>query len=237
MILSAVALSLLMGGAAVFLCSAPGIAAAWLLARRRFRGKLILETIIMMPLVIPPVVTGYLLLTLLGSNSWLGQHLLGPLGIHVVFTRLGMALAAAVMGFPLFVKTTRAAFESVSPELEWAARTLGYSAIRTFFQVTLPLSWRGMVAGAVLAFARALGEFGATTMVSPGIDGYRTISLEIFRSVQIPGQESEVVRLAGISIALSLGALALSEPLARRYSPQGTTPSRPASGAPSEEDT
>jgi molybdate transport system permease protein len=235
MIASAVLLSLLMGGAAVVLGLAPGIASAWLLARVRFRGKLILETVIMLPLVVPPVVTGYLLLVVLGSNSWLGLHLLAPLGVHVVFTRLGMALAAAVMGFPLFVKTTRAAFESVPPELEWAARTLGYSAVRTFFQVTLPLSWRGMVAGAVLAFARALGEFGATAMVSPGIDGYRTISLEIFRSVQIPGQESQVVMLAGISIALSLVALALSEPLARRYSPGGKAPSHLEFGGISEE--
>jgi molybdate transport system permease protein len=218
MILPAIALSLIMGVAAVVLCLIPGLAVAWLLARGRFRGKLLLEAASLLPLVIPPVVTGYLIIALLGANSWIGRNLLAPLGIHVVFTRLGMALAAAVMGFPLFVKTTRVALENVAPELEWAARTLGCSALRTFFQVTLPLSWPGMMAGAVLAFARALGEFGATAMVSPGIEGYRTISLEIFRSYQIPGQEPRVMLLAGVSIAMSLAALALSEPLAQRYS-------------------
>ena len=210
-----IGLSLLMGVCAVVLGLVPGVSLAWLLSRRKFPGKSIVETIIFLPLVIPPVVTGFFLLKLFSQQSLLGG-LLARLGIRVVFSWTGMALAAAVMGFPLLVRTVRGALENVNPKLESAARALGCSPLRTFFTVTLPLAWPGIVAGAVLCFARALGEFGATAMVSAGTQGNRTMPLEIFHHHQTPGHESEVMRLVLISVALSALALIASELLIAR---------------------
>ena len=212
---SAILLSLLMGLCAVILTIVPGVALAWLLSRRNFPGKSIVETAIFLPLVIPPVVTGYFLLKVFSQQSLVGGLLAG-FDIRVIFSWTGMALAAALMGFPLLVRTVRGAFENVNPRLEAAARTLGCSALRTFFSVTLPLAWPGVVAGSVLCFARALGEFGATAMVSAGTQGNRTIALEIFHHYQSPGHETEVMRLVVISLALSAAALITSETLIAR---------------------
>ncbi len=211
----AVGLSLLMGAGATALAVVPGVALAWLLSRSSFRGKSMLETAIFLPLVLPPVVTGYALLMLFGVHSPLGR-LLDALGVRLVFTWGGMAVAAAVMGLPLLVRTARHAIESVDPRLEQAARTLGCTPLHTFFTVTLPLAWPGIAAGLVLCFARALGEFGATAMISAGTSGNRTIALEIFRHYQTPGQDWEVLRLALISVTLSALALAASEYLIGR---------------------
>ena len=205
-----------MGICSVAIGIVPAVAIAWLLARRSFWGKTIIEALVFLPLVIPPVVTGYVMLILLGRKSLLGEWLVA-IGIEIPFTWAGMALAGAVMGFPLIVRIVRGSFEGVDPRLESAARTLGYSRWRTFFSLTLPLSWPGVLAGSVLCFARALGEFGATVMMSPGTDGYRTIPLEIFRSYQAPGQEEAVFRLALASITISIVALAMSEALIQRY--------------------
>ncbi|MFH1070586.1 MAG: molybdate ABC transporter permease subunit [Candidatus Glassbacteria bacterium] len=216
---SAIFLSLLIGVCAVVLGIVPGVALAWLLSRRKFPGKALVETAVFLPLVIPPVVTGFLLLKLFSQQSVLGG-LLADLGIRVIFSWTGMAIASAVMGFPLLVRTVRGALESVNPRLEATARTLGCSPLRTFFAVTLPLCWPGIVAGSVLCFARALGEFGATAMVSAGTPGNRTIPLEIFHHYQTPGHEAEVLRLVVISLTLSALALVASETLIAR---SGTT--------------
>ncbi len=213
--LSSIWLSFYMGVLAVALGLVPGVALAWLLARHKFRGKSVVETVVFLPLVIPPVVTGFFLIKAFGTQSFIGG-LLNQLGIRVVFTWTGMAIAASVMGFPLLVRTVRNALENVDPRLESAARTLGCSRLRTFFTVTLPLSWPGIVAGGVLCFARALGEFGATAMVSAGTQGNRTIPLEIFHHHQTPGHEAEVMRLVFISLALSALALVASEALVAR---------------------
>ncbi|MBW7996311.1 MAG: molybdate ABC transporter permease subunit [Candidatus Glassbacteria bacterium] len=213
--LSAIWLSIYMGILAVVLCIAPGVALAWLLARRDFHGKSIVEMVVFLPLVIPPVVTGFFLIKAFSPQSLIGG-ILNQFGIRVLFTWTGMAIAAGVMGFPLLVRTVRNALENVDPRLESAARTLGCSPLRTFFTVTLPLSWPGIVAGGVLCFARALGEFGATAMVSAGTQGNRTIPLEIFHHHQTPGHEAEVIRLVIISLALSALALMASEALIAR---------------------
>ena len=214
--ISAIYLSLLMGFLAVLMGLVPGVSLAWLLSRRNFPGKSIVETVVFLPLVIPPVVTGFFLIRLFSQSSLLGGLLAG-MGVRIVFSWTGMALAAAVMGFPLLVRTVRGAMENINPRFESAARTLGCSPLRTFFSVTLPLAWPGIVAGSVLCFARALGEFGATAMVSSGTQGNRTIPLEIFQHYQTPGHEAEVFRLVVISLLLSAAALAASEMLINRY--------------------
>jgi len=214
--ISAIYLSLLMGFLAVLMGLVPGVSLAWLLSRRNFPGKPIVETVIFLPLVIPPVVTGFFLIKLFSQHSLLGG-LLSSIGVRVVFSWTGMALAAAIMGFPLLVRTVRGALENINPRFESAARTLGCSPLKTFFSVTLPLAWPGVVAGSVLCFARALGEFGATAMVSSGTMGNRTIPLEIFQHYQTPGHEGEMIRLVVISLLLSAVALAASEILINRY--------------------
>lgn len=213
---AALALSLLMGLSSVALGLLPATGIAWLLARREFPGKTAVEALVFLPLVVPPVVTGYLLLIAFGRGGPLGR-ILAAAGVEVPFTWLGMALAGASMGFPLLVRTMRVAFEAVDPWLERAARTLGCTRAETFLRVTLPLAWPGVVAGGILCFARALGEFGATVMMSPGTAGYRTIPLEIYRSYQTPGGEAAVWRLALVSIAISAAALGASEVMVRRY--------------------
>ena len=220
---NAIFLSVLMGLSAVGLGIVPGVALAWLLARRDFPGKILVETVVFLPLVLPPVATGYFLVLIFGQHGALGE-VLSRLGLKIVFTWSGMALAAAVMGFPLLVRTVRASLENIDPRLESAARTLGCSPLRTFFSVTLPLAWTGVVAGSVLCFARALGEFGATAMISAGTRGNRTISLEIFRHYQTPGQEDAIARLVVISVLLSAIALAASELLINRYRRPGSPP-------------
>lgn len=213
---AAVRMSLLVALAALVLILPPGVAIAWLLARRAFRGKAALEAVVMLPLVLPPVLTGYLLLVVFGRGGFVGAALYDWFGVEIAFTWKGMALAAGVMGLPLLVRTVRLSIEAVDSRLEEAARTLGYSAWRTFFAVTLPLAWPGVLAGAVLAFARAMGEFGATIMVASNVEGTRTIALEILHLFRVPGGESTaIIRLSIISILLSFIALLVAERLAR----------------------
>ena len=171
-----------------------GLGAAWLLARRDWFGKSIVETIISLPLVLPPVATGLILLKLLGRRGPLGGFLHDTLGWEIVFTWRAVLIALAVMSFPLLVRSARVAFEEVNPRLEQIARTLGAGEWRVFWTITAPLAWRGIAGGMLLAFARALGEFGATIMVAGNIPGQTsTLSLDIFQSVQL-GQDGQIGR-------------------------------------------
>ena len=193
-----------------------GLGAAWLLARRQWFGKSIVETLISLPLVMPPVATGLILLKLLGRRGPIGGFLHDTLGFDIVFTWRGVLIALGVMSFPLLVRSARVAFEEVNPRLEQIARTLGAGEWRVFWTITAPLAWRGIVAGMILAFARALGEFGATIMVAGNIPGQTsTLSLDIFQSVQL-GQDGHAFRLLGISVLLAFAAVWCSEWLTRR---------------------
>lgn len=194
----------------------PGLALAWLLARRDWPGKAVVETLVSLPLVIPPVATGLILLKLFGRRGPLGGFLHDALGLDVVFTWRAVLIALGVMSFPLLVRSTRVAFEQVNPRLEQIARTLGASNWRVFFTISLPLAKRGVLAGMILAFARALGEFGATIMVAGNIPGQTsTLSLDIFQSVQL-GDDSHALRLLAVSVALAFAAVFVSELLLRR---------------------
>ncbi|MGC8491627.1 MAG: molybdate ABC transporter permease subunit [Syntrophobacteraceae bacterium] len=195
-----------------------GILAAWVLARGKFPGKSALDGLIHLPLVLPPVVLGYLLLVLLGNRGILGAWLHKTLGITIAFTWKGAALASAVMAFPLLVRAVRLSIENVDRGLEAAARTLGAGPLRVFFTVTLPLVIPGVIAGAILAFARSLGEFGATITFVSNIRGEtQTLPLALYTLTQVPGGEHAAMRLCIISIVLGMAALVASEILARRY--------------------
>lgn len=194
-----------------------GLAMAWLLARYEFYGKTLLNGLVHLPLVLPPVVVGYLLLLLLGRQGPLGTWLFETFGITLPFTWEGAALAAAVMAFPLMVRAVRLSIEAVDQNLETAARTLGASRISVFVTITLPLIMPGILAGAVLAFARSLGEFGATITFVSNIPGEtRTLPLALYSLLQTPGGEAGALRLAMLSVLLSLAALGASEAIARR---------------------
>ena len=170
---------------ATLLALVMGVAIGYLLARHAFPGRDVLDAICTLPMVMPPTVLGYYLIVLVGRRGWLGSWLWDTFGITLMFTWQGAALAAAVVAFPLVFKSARAAFEGVEGQLEKAARTLGASELRVFFRVTLPLAWRGILAGTMLAFARALGEFGATLMVAGNIPGRtQTLSLAVYDAVQ-----------------------------------------------------
>jgi len=195
----------------------PGIFLGWLLARKDFPGAGLLSALVHVPLVIPPVATGYLLLVFLGPRSFVGEGLQNIFGIRLAFSWLGAALAAAIVALPLMVRSIRIAVEKVDPKLEQAARTLGAGRLDTFFTVTLPLAAPGIIAGSVLAFARSMGEFGATIIFAGNIAGQtRTLPLAIFSSLQIPGKDREVLILAMVSILVSLAAILLSEWASRR---------------------
>ncbi|MEO8835179.1 MAG: molybdate ABC transporter permease subunit [Caldimonas sp.] len=162
-----------------------GIAVGYALARLRFPGRELVDSILLLPMVLPPTVLGYYLLVVVGRRGWLGGWLENTLGIHLVFTWQGAVLAAAVVAFPFVCKSARAAFEAVDIQYEQAAAVLGLAAPSIFFRVTLPLAWRGILAGVLLAFARALGEFGATLMVAGSIPGKtQTLSIAVFEAVQ-----------------------------------------------------
>ncbi|MEK9720875.1 MAG: molybdate ABC transporter permease subunit [Quisquiliibacterium sp.] len=194
-----------------------GVFVAWLLARRRFTGMLLLNSLVHLPLVLPPVVTGYLLLLAFGRRGPVGAWLEEQFGIVFAFRWTGAALACAVMGFPLMVRAIRLAIEAVDPRLEQAAGTLGASPLWVFLTVTLPLALPGIIAGAVLCFAKALGEFGATITFVSNIPGEtQTISSAIYAYTQSPSGDAGATRLTLIAIAISLLALAISELLARR---------------------
>lgn len=210
-------LSLEVAGAALALMAVPGVAMGWLLARREFPGKALLDALVHLPLVLPPVVTGWLLLVACGRNSPLGRLAWEWFGWRLVFDWKGAVLAAAVMAFPLLVRAVRLAMELTDRDLERAAATCGAAPWRVFAGVTLPLAAPGIIAGLALAFARCLGEFGATITIAGNIPGEsRTLPVAIWQYTQVPDGEGMVWRLAGLSLAVSLAALAGSEWLARR---------------------
>jgi len=193
-----------------------GIAVAWVLARRNFPGKILLDGLVHLPLVLPPVVTGYTLLVLMGKNGPLGALLQKTIGLNFSFNWKGAALASAVMAFPLLVRAVRLSIESVDQGLEAAARTLGARPLRVFFTVTLPLILPGVLAGVILSFARSLSEFGATITFVSNIPGQtRTLPLALYTLTQVPGGEAGALRLCVISVLLALLALVGSELLAR----------------------
>jgi molybdate transport system permease protein len=198
-------------GLATVLILPPGLLLAWLLARTRWRGKSLVETLVALPLVMPPVATGLILLKAFGRRGPLGHFLHDTLGIDVVFTWRAVVLAMAVMAFPLLVRSARVAFEGVPTRLEQIARTLGAREGRVFFTITLPLAARGILGGTLLAFARALGEFGATILVAGNIPGRTTtLSLAIYQFVQL-GQDEDAFRLLAVSVAVAFAAVWLSE--------------------------
>ncbi len=193
----------------------PGLALAWLLARRKWPGKSIVETLVTFPLVVPPVATGLVLLQLFGRQGAAGRAL-QSVGIDIVFTWRAVVMALSVMSLPLLVRSARAAFEGVNARLEDVARTLGASPWRVFFTISLPLAQRGILAGVILAFARALGEFGATMMVAGNIPGQTsTMALEIYHSVQL-GNDSHAWHLLWVSALIAFAAVWSSEWLLRR---------------------
>ncbi|ORM65930.1 molybdate ABC transporter permease subunit [Pantoea rodasii] len=212
----AVFLSLKVSSIAV-LCSLPfGIMMAWILARCRFPGKTLLDSVIHLPLVLPPVVVGYLLLIALGRRGFIGAWLYDWFGFTFAFSWRGAVLASAVMAFPLMVRAIRLALEAVDTKLEQAARTLGAGRWRVFFTITLPLTLPGIIVGTVLAFARSLGEFGATITFVSNIPGEtRTIPSAMFTLIETPGAEGAAARLCAVAIALALLSLVASEMLAR----------------------
>lgn len=193
-----------------------GIAIAWVLARSNFRGKIFLDGLVHLPLVLPPVVTGYVLLLLFGHNGAIGHWLEAHTGFSFAFNWKGAALASAIMGFPLMVRAIRLSFESVDPRLEAAARTLGASATDTFISVTLPLIAPGIIAGSLLGFARAIGEFGATITFVANIPGEtQTLPIALYSALQSPDGEINALRFVLLSLALAAVALIASEVLAR----------------------
>ena len=197
----------------------PGLALAWLLARRNWRGKSIVETLVALPLVMPPVATGLILLKLFGRRGPIGGFLHDALQFDIVFTWRAVVIALGVMSFPLLVRSARVAFEEVSPRLEQIAETLGASPLKIFLTISLPLASRGVMAGLILAFARALGEFGATIMVAGNIPGHTsTLSLAIFQSVQL-GDDSHAFRLLAVSVVMAFAAVWTSEYLLRGRRP------------------
>lgn len=194
-----------------------GLFVAWLLARKRFPGKALLNGIVHLPLVMPPVVTGYLLLLAFGRRGVVGGFLAEHLGLVFSFRWTGAALASAVMAFPLMVRAIRLSIEGIDRRLEDAAGTLGANAAFVFLTVTLPLALPGILAGMILAFAKAMGEFGATITFVSNIPGEtQTLPAAIYTFTQVPGGEAGALRLTLISVAISMGALLLSELLAAR---------------------
>lgn len=182
---SALSLSLQVAGWATLLNLLLGIGVGYLLARMRFPGRDLLDTLLTLPMVMPPTVLGYYLLVLLGRNGWIGQWLQSSFGINLIFTLKGAVIAATIVAFPLVFKPARAAFESVDSQLEEAGRVLGVSEVGIFLRITLPMAWRGILAGVLLGFARALGEFGATLMVAGSIPGKtQTLSIAVYEAVQ-----------------------------------------------------
>jgi len=193
------------------------VAAAYVLARWRFPGRALLDAFLHLPLVLPPVVTGYLLLLAFGRKGPAGAFLYDHLGITFAFRWTGAALACAVMGFPLMLRAIRQSFEQIDRRLEAAAGTLGANRVWTFALVTLPLSLPGLIAGAIMCFAKALGEFGATITFVSNIQGEtRTLPAAIYTYTQVPGGDASALRLAAVSIAIALLALIASEVLNRR---------------------
>ncbi len=209
------AFTLLCATGATLLIVPVGVPLAWLLARRSFRGRSVLEAIVTMPLVVPPVATGLLLLILFSRRGVIGR-MLERIGVEVVFTWKGVVLAMAIMGLPLFVRTARAGFEQINTRYESVAATLGASPMRVFFTISLPLAWPAVLAGAVLGFARALGEFGATIVVAGNIPGVtRTLAVAIYGYTET-GQDREALTLVAIAVVVAFVALWASNRLVER---------------------
>ncbi|WP_312253896.1 molybdate ABC transporter permease subunit [Stutzerimonas nitrititolerans] len=210
----ALTLSLKVAGWATAITLVLGVAVGYLLARKRFPGRELLDTLLTLPMVMPPTVLGYYLLVLMGKRSTFGAWLHESFGINLIFTWQGAVIAASVVAFPLVFKPARAAFEAVDGQLEQAARVLGISELAVFFRVTLPLAWRGILAGVLLAFARALGEFGATLMVAGSIPGKtQTLSIAVYEAVQA-GQDDVANLLVLITSAVCVTVLLLAGRLA-----------------------
>ncbi len=214
-VLSIAAFTALMGVLSTLVALPLGIGAAFVLARRSFTGKPVVETLLALPLVLPPVATGFLLLQVLGLHSVVGRAL-DAAGIEVVFTWKAVVLAMAVMSFPLIVLTVRAGFEQVDVRYERVAATLGAGPARVFLTITLPLAARSIVAAAILGFARALGEFGATIVVAGGIPGRtQTLAVAIFNLTEA-GRDADAANLLLMSVALAFGAMLLANIIQRR---------------------
>ncbi len=215
----ALALSLKVAGWATAIDLVLGIAVGYALARLRFPGRDLIDALLTLPMVLPPTVLGYYLLVLIGKHGWLGAALQSYFGINLIFTWQGAVIAAAIVAFPLVYKPARAAFEGVDHQLEQAARVLGVSEAAVFFRVTLPLAWRGILAGLLLAFARALGEFGATLMVAGSIAGKtQTLSIAVYEAVQA-GQDDSANLLVAITSIVCLAVLLSANQLMPRRIP------------------
>jgi molybdate transport system permease protein len=215
--IEALQLSLLVGVTSIIAALPFALGCAWLLARRDFWGKSLFDGIVHLPLVLPPVAVGFVLLVLFGRNGVIGAFLYKTLGVTFAFNWKGAALASAVMAFPLIVRAMRLSMEAVDQRLEAAARSLGAGRWRVFATITLPLTAPGILTGAILGFARSVGEFGATITFVSNIPGQtRTLPVALYTLTQIPGGDAPAWRLAGLSVVLALAALILSEMIARR---------------------
>ena len=213
----AIRLSIKVATVAALLSLPFGFGVAWLMTFCRFRGKVVMEVVINLPLTLPPVVIGYLLLVLLGQKGFLGRHIFTPFGINLIFTWKAAVIATAVVGFPLLVRSIRIGMESIDPGLIQAARTLGAGRLDSLFTVILPLSLRGIIAGSALMFARGLGEFGATIIVAGNMPGVtQTIPLAIYEYTSSPGGDTMAMALCAVSVAISVVVLLFHEYLTRR---------------------
>ncbi|KQT36361.1 MULTISPECIES: molybdate ABC transporter permease subunit [unclassified Methylophilus] len=215
--LSIVLLSLKVAAWCVVILLLPAMAMAWLLAKKRFWGQSLLDALVHLPMVLPPVVLGYMLLVLLGRRGWIGAWLYEQFHIQFTFHWWGAVIASAVMAFPLMVRSIRQALLQVNPLLEQAAQTLGASPIRVFLTITLPLSYHGLLTGSILAFSRSLGEFGATITFAGNLEGEtRTLPLAIYSLTQTPEGDAAALRLVILSVLVSIFALLASQWLERR---------------------
>ena len=210
-ILQVTSFSLAMAAVATLVMLPPGVGLAWVLARRSFPGRHVVETLVSLPLVLPPVATGLILLRLLGRRGPLGR-VLDAAGIEIIFTWRAVVVAMAVMGLPLLVRAAQSSFEQVDRRYEQIAETLGASAARVFFTISLPLARRGVLAGAVLGFSRALGEFGATIMIAGALPGTRTLSVAIYSYTQT-GQDAAAVALIVAAATIAFAAVFVSNRL------------------------
>lgn len=215
--LSILLLSLKVAIFCVLVITIPAVATAWVLARKSFYGKTLLDGLVHLPMVLPPVVPGFILLVLLGKQGWIGRYLYEYFGISLAFTWVGAVIASAVMAFPLLVRAARQGIAQVDRHLEIAAQTLRAHPIRVFFTITLPLALPGIITGLILAFSRSLGEFGATITFVGNIEGEtRTLPLAIYTYTQVPDGDIPALRLVILSMVLALGALMFSEKLERK---------------------
>ncbi len=209
--ITALILSIKVALLSVIVMFPPGLLVGWLLAKREFPGKTFLNTVVMLPLVLPPVVSGYLLLILLGKNGPIGGFLSKVFNLEIIFSSFAVVIAISIISFPLLVRGIMTGIASVPSELESAARTLGASPIKVFFTITLPLAHRGIIGGTILGFSKSLGEFGATFMVAGNISGKtQTMALAIYEAVQL-GQDITVYRLVFISTVLAFVAIWITE--------------------------